>query len=189
MPTTDEVFRDTAAAHVHKVLDQLLHPDAYDIADLLFHQADHAGVWEITSALNGWPQVTWPVEQVTDHLRDLYDKLATTVNQWHAANADPPYPGKAFYYRDHPDYAGEVDHAALIARLSTYDGWALSTSAAALPAVLALCPPGVRVAASDLARGDASWAAEDDAPREALHDASLSGPRDGLTTVDGGGRG
>src|SRR5262249_44445122 len=28
-----------------------------------------------------------------------------------------------------------------------YDGWALSTSAAALPAVLALCPPGVRVAA------------------------------------------
>jgi hypothetical protein len=50
-------------------------------------------------------------------------------------------------YRGHPDYAGEVDHAALIRRLSTYDGWALSTSAAALPAVLALCPPGVRVAA------------------------------------------
>lgn len=63
------------------------------------------------------------------------------------AYADPPYPGKAWLYRDHPDYAGEVDHAALIRRLSTYDGWALSTSAAALPAVLALCPPGVRVAA------------------------------------------
>jgi hypothetical protein len=31
--------------------------------------------------------------------------------------------------------------------LSTYDGWALSTSAAALPVVLGLCPPGVRVAA------------------------------------------
>jgi hypothetical protein len=29
----------------------------------------------------------------------------------------------------------------------TYDGWALSTAADALPAVLALCPPGVRVAA------------------------------------------
>lgn len=63
------------------------------------------------------------------------------------AYADPPYPGKAFYYRDHPDYGGEVDHAALIRRLRSYDGWALSTSAAALPAVLALCPPGVRVAA------------------------------------------
>jgi hypothetical protein len=63
------------------------------------------------------------------------------------AYADPPYPGKAWYYRGHPDYAGEVDHAELIRRLSTYDGWALSTSAAALPAVLALCPAGVRVAA------------------------------------------
>lgn len=65
------------------------------------------------------------------------------------AYADPPYPGKSRrYYGDHPDYAGEVDHAALIASLSAeYDAWALSTSAVALPAVLALCPPGVRVAA------------------------------------------
>jgi hypothetical protein len=63
------------------------------------------------------------------------------------AYADPPYPGKAWLYRNHPDYGGEVDHASLIRRLSTYDGWALSTSAAALPAVLALCPRGVRVAA------------------------------------------
>jgi hypothetical protein len=63
------------------------------------------------------------------------------------AYADPPYPGKAWIYRDHHDYAGEVDHAALIRRLQGYDGWALSTSTAALPAVLALCPPGVRVAA------------------------------------------
>ena len=63
------------------------------------------------------------------------------------AYADPPYPGKARLYRDHPDYGGEVDHAALIGRLAAYDGWALSTSAEALPAVLALCPPGVRVAA------------------------------------------
>ena len=54
------------------------------------------------------------------------------------AYADPPYPGKAFYYRDHPDYAGEVDHAALLSRLAMYDGWALSTSARALPDVLAL---------------------------------------------------
>jgi len=55
------------------------------------------------------------------------------------AYADPPYLGKAWLYRDHPDYGGEVDHAALIARLAGYDGWALSTSADALP--------GVRVAA------------------------------------------
>jgi hypothetical protein len=63
------------------------------------------------------------------------------------AYADPPYPGNAHLYRGHRDYAGEVDHAALITHLTTYDGWALSTSAPALPAVLALCPPGVRVAA------------------------------------------
>jgi hypothetical protein len=61
--------------------------------------------------------------------------------------ADPPYPGKSWLYRDHPDYGGEVDHAELIRRLGPYDGWAQSTSAEALPAVLALCPPGVRVAA------------------------------------------
>ena len=63
------------------------------------------------------------------------------------AYADPPYPGKARLYRDHPDYGGEVDHVALIERLAVYDGWALSTSAEALPAVLALCPAGARVAA------------------------------------------
>jgi hypothetical protein len=63
------------------------------------------------------------------------------------AYADPPYPGKARLYRGHPDYRGEVDHAELIGRLAAYDGWALSTSAGAPPAVLALCPPGVRVAA------------------------------------------
>jgi len=74
------------------------------------------------------------------------------------AYADPPYPGNARLYRGHGDYAGEVDHAALIRRLTGYDGWALSTSAAALPAVLALCPPGVRVAAWHRgARPAASW--------------------------------
>lgn len=63
------------------------------------------------------------------------------------AYADPPYPGLSRrYYADHPDYAGEVDHATLIARLQTFDGWALSTNASSLQAVLALCPPGVRVA-------------------------------------------
>ena len=54
--------------------------------------------------------------------------------------ADPPYPGKAHYYEGHPDYAGEVDHRALICELEvSSNGWALSTSAEALPDVLALC--------------------------------------------------
>ena len=63
--------------------------------------------------------------------------------------ADPPYPGKAGYYRDHPDYGGEVDHAELVRKLEAHfpAGWALSTSAAALPEVLGYCSAGVRVAA------------------------------------------
>ena len=65
------------------------------------------------------------------------------------AYADPPYPGKASIYRGHPDYAGEVDHAELVNRLvdGWPDGWALSTSADALPRILRLCPDDVRVAA------------------------------------------
>lgn len=42
--------------------------------------------------------------------------------------ADPPYPGCAEMYRDHPDYAGEVDHRALVKRLELeFDGWVLHT--------------------------------------------------------------
>jgi hypothetical protein len=65
------------------------------------------------------------------------------------AYADPPYPSQAKrWYGDQPDFAGEIDHRDLISRLclGDYDGWALSTSAAALRDVLALCPPDVRVA-------------------------------------------
>lgn len=62
--------------------------------------------------------------------------------------ADPPYPGRAHLYKDHPDYAGEVDHHALIEKLmGGYDGWALSTSAEALRDLLPLCPPEARVLA------------------------------------------
>lgn len=62
--------------------------------------------------------------------------------------ADPPYPGTAArYYSGEASYAGEVDHAELVARLITFDGWALSTSQRALRAVLPLCPPAARVAA------------------------------------------
>jgi hypothetical protein len=68
----------------------------------------------------------------------------------HMAYADPPYPGQAAkHYRDHPDYAGEVEHAELIGRLELDypDGWALSTSSPALRDVLNLCPESVRVMA------------------------------------------
>jgi hypothetical protein len=63
------------------------------------------------------------------------------------AYADPPYPGQAErLYGEHPDYAGEVDHAELIPELlARFDAWALSTSAKALPAVLRLCPDRVLV--------------------------------------------
>ena len=47
-----------------------------------------------------------------------------------------------------PTNDGKLDHRELVSRLvSSYDGWALSTSAAALQEVLLLCPPDVRVAA------------------------------------------
>lgn len=54
--------------------------------------------------------------------------------------ADPPYIGCAHLYRDHPDYAGEVDHAALLGRLqSEFDGWVLHTSAT--PEAIAVLAP------------------------------------------------
>lgn len=64
------------------------------------------------------------------------------------AVADPPYPGLARYYKGQPTFAGEVDHAELVERVVREypDGWALSTSARALRAVLPLCPTDARVA-------------------------------------------
>jgi len=63
------------------------------------------------------------------------------------AYADPPYPGQAkrHYGKNGDPFEGEVaevDHAELIHDLETDypDGWALSTSVAALPAILPLCP-------------------------------------------------
>lgn len=54
--------------------------------------------------------------------------------------ADPPYHGCADLYRDHPDYAGEVDHVALVERLeSEFGGWVLHTSAT--PEAIALLAP------------------------------------------------
>jgi len=64
------------------------------------------------------------------------------------AYADPPYPGMAHFYIDHPDYGGEVDHFALIWDvLETYDAWALHTASTTLREVLASCPSDVRVGA------------------------------------------
>lgn len=66
------------------------------------------------------------------------------------AYADPPYIGQAKkHYGDHEDYAGEVDHRALVDRLvSDYpDGWALSLSGKSLQSILAMCPEDVRVLA------------------------------------------
>jgi hypothetical protein len=64
------------------------------------------------------------------------------------AYADPPYIGQAAkYYRTHPEYAGEVDHPALVRRLveDFPQGWALSLSCKSLKPILALCPDDVRV--------------------------------------------
>ncbi|MBU2698870.1 MULTISPECIES: hypothetical protein [Pimelobacter] len=118
------------------------------------------------------------------------------------AYADPPYPDLASrYYRDHPDFAGEVDHEQLVDELARYDGWALSTSARALPDVLRICPAGVRVAAWH--RGAASFARSpypltawepviyvpvgrapvDDASTEVLRDGYAPGGRDGSAAV------
>ena len=65
------------------------------------------------------------------------------------AYADPPYPGQsARHYGDHADYAGEVDHAALIARLQDeFDGWVLHTGSKGLHVVVPLLPSEARVMA------------------------------------------
>lgn len=56
------------------------------------------------------------------------------------AYADPPYIGCAHLYSDQPEYAGEVDHVALIDRLeSEFDGWILH--AAATPRSIAILAP------------------------------------------------
>lgn len=55
------------------------------------------------------------------------------------AYADPPYPGCAHLYKDHPDYAGEVDHERLLQSLDLdFDGFILHTSSVALDEVLAM---------------------------------------------------
>lgn len=54
--------------------------------------------------------------------------------------ADPPYPGMSHFYKDHPDYGGEVDHGELVEQLREYDAWLLHTAATTLREVWNLCP-------------------------------------------------
>ena len=61
------------------------------------------------------------------------------------AYADPPYPGMHATYDDDRDYG--VNHAALIAYLEEFDGWALSTASTTLREVLPLCRDDVRIGA------------------------------------------
>jgi hypothetical protein len=66
------------------------------------------------------------------------------------AYADPPYIGQAArHYAGQSDYAGEVDHEALIQRLVADfpEGWALSCTSNSLRFLLPLCPSDVRVGA------------------------------------------
>jgi len=115
------------------------------------------------------------------------------------AYADPPYPTNAHLYRDHPDYAGEVDHPRLVEQLTTGypDGWALSTSARALPMVLSLLAGvDVRVAAwfrRPRPHATARWPISTWEPviyhrgrpsLSAAADTSTSSPRDGSFRYD-----
>jgi len=53
----------------------------------------------------------------------------TAVDALRIGYADPPYPGQSEkHYKDHPDYAGEVNHHSLIQALEHMcDGWVLHT--------------------------------------------------------------
>jgi hypothetical protein len=64
------------------------------------------------------------------------------------AYADPPYPGCAHKYKDHPDYAGEVDHLKLAKKLADeFDGFILHTNSTTLRDILPMFGNGVRVMA------------------------------------------
>lgn len=68
------------------------------------------------------------------------------------AYADPPYFGLAekFYGHLHPnaaDYDRIETHAALVARLNEYDGWAMSMHTPAVRHILPLCPEDARLMA------------------------------------------
>lgn len=65
------------------------------------------------------------------------------------AYADPPYIGQARKHYKHDPQCAEVDHAALLAQLQGYDGWALSLSSPSLKVMLS---DGSAQRAADVAR-------------------------------------
>ena len=79
---------------------------------------------------------------------DVADRVELLVSENNQLRADlareiglrnPPYPGCAHLYKDHPDYAGEVDHHALVGKLIyDFDGYCLHTSSVALADILRL---------------------------------------------------
>lgn len=74
--------------------------------------------------------------------RPAASSLSESIKLVRIGYADPPYIGCAHRYRDQSDYAGEVDHLALIERLDTeFDGWVLH--AAATPHSMAVLAPVV----------------------------------------------
>lgn len=80
-------------------------------------------------------QTAWRIRRLRHGATPALEPLAL-------AYADPPFPGMArkLYGSE------EVDHKELIqGTLSAFDGWALSTSAQALPYVLSICPENVRI--------------------------------------------
>lgn len=96
------------------------------------------------------------------------------------AYADPPYPGLSRrYYEDHPDYAGEVDLVALVSHLQQFDGWALSTSARALPDVLGV----VRTVASTWSTESVAAAGHDDNCRPSTSDICRPAPAPPDTSI------
>jgi len=80
-----------------------------------------------------------PCRQASWRARVAHCELLRIEKPLRLAYADPPYPGKSYLYRDQVTYLGEVNIPDLLSLLATYDGWALSTSAAGAPAVLAEC--------------------------------------------------
>jgi hypothetical protein len=79
-------------------------------------------------------------------------ELEATDQPLRLAYADPPYVGLSRkHYGDESSFAGEVDHAELLSRLASYDGWALSCSSRSVPAIAAL------LVAQDLAARLAIW--------------------------------
>lgn len=105
-----------------------------------------------TSARTDAIYCTKRCRQAAHRFRRDHDASRTPADTTPArlAYADPPYPGMAErYYRDHPDFGGEVDHGELVSRLvAEYpDGWALSTDSNSLRNLLPLCATDVRVMA------------------------------------------